>query len=350
VSKVPKSNSAKIPDDLLSLIRLLTERSCTEVYGTHQYKRRSAIQQASASLLHCLMIAQPSRSPVFELVKYFLCHGADLEARDVNGNTPLLYALYYMPQSELVAVAFALIQAGADIRAVNNHEEGCLHLLLRRLSACNNYEMGNENCRAFIGLICRLLEKCELTSSNIVGYTPLDAALSPTAWPLLCAALTENGTDIRDEILAIDDRSNIVQLEVDLQAEFAQLMAARSFLSVKDPWSSIYATEKHCFLCDRHSDTKNRAAPFDEFFSMIVDELGSSIHMVGCNHLIVGGECLFVREEDSSWILDYHPKKMNAEALRKRSLNRHMAYLLWRDEGLRSPVEFQQWAKEGMEN
>ena len=350
MSKFPKSTSAKIPEDLLSLIRLLTKLSCTEVYGTHQYKRRNAIQRASASLLHCLMIVQPSRSPVFELVKYFLCHGADLEARDVNGNTPLLYALYYMPQSELVAVAFALIQAGADIRAVNNHQEGCLHLLLRRLSACNNYEMGNENCRAFIGLICRLLEKCELTSSNIVGYTPLDAALSPTAWPLLCAALTENGTDVRDEILAIDDRSNIVQLEVDLQAGFAQLMARRSFLSIKDPWSSIYAIEKHCFLCDHHSETKGRAAPFDEFSSMIVDELGSSIHMVGCNHFIVGDECLCVRDEDSSWILDYHPNKMNAQALGKRSWNRHMAYLLWRDGGLRSPVEFQQWAKKGMGN
>ena len=127
-------------------------------------------------------------------------------------------------------------------------------------------------------------------------------------------------------------------------------MARRSFSNIKGPWSSIYVTEKHCFLCDHHSETNGRAEPFDEFFSMIADELESSIHIVGCNHFIAGGECLCVREEDSPWILDYHPNKMGGRKLRERSWNRHMAYLLWRDGGLRSPIEFQQWAIKGMEN
>jgi len=350
VSTLPGSTSAKVPDDLRSLIRLLIKQSSTEAYSTCRYKRRKSIQQAPASLLHCLMGRRPSRTPVLELVMLFLGQGFDdLDARDVNGNTPLLYALYYMRQSELVAVAFALIEAGADILAVNNHDEGALHLLFRRLSACNNYEMSIENYEALIRLINRLLEQCELTSSNIVGYTPLDAALSPTAWPLLCTALAETGNDVRDEILAIDDRSNIIQLDADLQEGFSQLWARREPSNTESPKiaNCEAATEQLCFLCDHRSETTKRGAPFDEFRSMLVDELGSSIHMVACNHFIVGGECLNVREEDSSCILDYHPDKMTPQAAGKRSWNRHMAYLLWRDGGLRSPVKFQEWAVGG---
>ena len=54
-----------------------------------------------------------------------------------------------------------------------------------------------------------------------------------------------------------------------------------------------------------------------------------------------------MREEDSSCILDYHPDKMTPQAAGKRSWNRHIAYLLWRDGGLRSPVEFQEWTVGG---
>lgn len=349
VSKLPGSTSAEVPKDLLSLIRLLIKQSSTEAYSTCQYKRRKSIQQAPASLLHCLMGRRPSRTSIFTLVKLFLNQGFDLDARDVNGNTPLLYALYYMPQSELVAVAFALIEAGADILAVNNYDEGALHLLFRRLSACNNYEMSSENYEALVRLIKRLLEQCEPTSRNIVGYTPLDAALSPTAWPLLCTALEDTGNDVRDEILAIDDRRKIIQLDADLQKGFSELLARRKPLNSESPKIANYeaSTEQLCVLCDHRSDTTKRGAPFDEFHSMLVDELGSSIHMVACNHSIAGGKCLEVRDEDSSCILDYHPDKMTPEAAGKRSLNRHMAYLLWRDRGLRSPVEFQEWAVGG---
>lgn len=128
---------------------------------------------------------------VLELVKLIIVESSfDLEARDINSNTPLLYALYYTPQIQLIEIVNTLINVGADVLAINKYGEGCLHLLLRRLSACNNYKMSSETASSLVDVLVKLLEQgCDPTLGNVVGYTPLDAALSPTAWTLLCSAL-----------------------------------------------------------------------------------------------------------------------------------------------------------------
>jgi len=55
---------------------------------------------------------------------------SDLETRDVNGNTLLLYASYYTPQIQLIKIVSTPIRAEADARVVNKYGEGCLHFLL----------------------------------------------------------------------------------------------------------------------------------------------------------------------------------------------------------------------------
>jgi hypothetical protein len=75
-----------------------------------------------------------------------------------------------------------LIKRNADIKAVNKYGEGSLHLMLRRLSACNNYNMSIESAEAMIEILVALLEKgCDPTLCNLVAFTPVDAAFSPTA-------------------------------------------------------------------------------------------------------------------------------------------------------------------------
>lgn len=78
------------------------------------------------------------------------------------------------------------------------------------------------------------------------------------------------------------------------------------------------STKKPCYLCGRRTDRRKRKAPFDEFDSQVVDEIGFGIHMVLYDHTDPG-ECLNVQAEDSCHFLDYQPNKMSADDARERS-------------------------------
>jgi hypothetical protein len=351
VGKLPRKphGDPKVAEDVLSLIRLLIKRRRTEVYGTCQYKRYRDTEHAPASLLHCTLARQNSSIPILELLKLILEEEFDLEARDVNGNTPLLYALYYTPHFELVEVVTTLIKAGAKVSAVNKYDEGSLHLLLRRLSACNTYNMSSEVESSLIKILVMLLGYCDPTLSNVVGYTPLDAAFSPTAWPLLCSALERAGENIRNVILALDRRSNIEQSDAEIEERFAHVVACSTWTTSRPSESKFTRTrytKEPCYLCGRRTEWRERKMPFDEFKSRVVDEIGFGIHMMLANHNHVG-ECLKVQETDSCHCLDYHPAEMSPEDAMERSWRRHVAYMLWREGKLSSPSESQRWAVGG---
>lgn len=350
VSNLPVHSygKANITEDVMILTERLLKKSQSEVYGRCQYKRRQTIEHGEASLLHCALRRQNCNIRILELVKLTLKSGIDLEARDINGNTPLLYALYYTPEFQLVEVANTLIGYGANLKAVNNYGEGCLHLLLRRLSACNNYNMCSETASSLIDILVVLLNNgCSPALSNIKEYTPIDAALSPTAWPLFCCALERAGKSI-NEILAIDctmqSDADIKEKSVDIVVRNAQTTSHQQGKG----YSGMY-TGQPCSLCGRHTDWKERQMPFDEFMSHVVEELGFGIHMKLFTHHDMS-ECLKVQEEDSCHSLDYHPGEMSLHGRRKRSLNRQVAYMMWREGILRTPLDCQRWAvrSEGM--
>jgi hypothetical protein len=271
-------------------------------------------------------------------------NGFDLEAPDVNDNTPLLNALYYMPEFQLVEVARTLIAAGADVAAVNKHGEGCLHMLLRRLSACNHYLMASETADSLVDILAVLLERgCSPILANTEGYTPLDAAMSPTAWTLLCRALEKVGGSMKKEILDLDDREGIVQTEAELEERFAEVTTHKTRTPPRPTEYSRLYTDQPCYLCGGHSYMELRQPPFNEFISRVVEELCFGIHMVLCWHEH-GEECLLIQEEDSCHFVDYCPNKMSRDVKRKRSWRRHVAYRMWHEGILRTPSDCQRWA------
>jgi hypothetical protein len=323
----------------MSLVHLLM-RHCRpeEVHLTYQYKRRRGIDLAPTGLLHCALSRNNSKIPILQLLNLILEKKFDLEARDINGNTPLMYALFYTPQPALFEVVSALLKAGAMTDTFNKHGEGCLHLLLRRLNACDNNEMDLKSKKATINILVKLLDKgCDPTSPNVVGYTPLDAALSPTAWSLLCSALEEVGKNVKQEIQKIDQMSDIMLTDADIEERLEYILERRDSVVLKlSHWtmpeiaSGQHFAEQLCYLCGCGTDLVKREVPFDEFRSVVVDELQTGIHMVWYNHQNFGDEeCLSVYEEDSSHFLDYCPSKMTCEGRKNRSWRRHIAYLLW---------------------
>lgn len=112
--------------NVMKIMNLLL-RYCetTDISGTLQYKRRNGIDRAPASLLHC---AIPRRQEAFiptlpSLFYWLVKRSTDLELTDKNGNTALLYSLFYYPA---VFTANVLMDAGADTRATNKYGENGL--------------------------------------------------------------------------------------------------------------------------------------------------------------------------------------------------------------------------------
>ncbi len=254
--------------------------------------------------------------------------------------------MYYTPESQLIEAVSTLIRAGANVHVFNKHGEGCLHLLLRRISACNNYKMSIETASSIVNVLLVLLEQgCDPTLGNIVGYTPIDAGMSPAAWTLLYSAIVAAKKDIKNEMLAIDINSGIVQSDTEIEKNYAEVLGRISRTAPRQPAKEYRRlhTDAPCYLCARHGDSCERVVPFDEFKSPVVEELGLSIHMMFCKHKD-SDECLRVQEEDSSHCLDYHPKTMSPDRKRERSWMRHVAYTMWRDDILRAPWDCQRWA------
>lgn len=335
---------------MLSLVRLLMKRCKSEGYGTSEYKRGHGIEQSQTGLFHCALKRQNFNIHIRELIKLILENGFDLEARDINGNTPILYALYYIPIFQFVEVVNTFIKAGADVGVLNNYGEGSLHLMLRRLSACNNHNMPSSLAESLIEILVTLLEKgCDPTLGNKVGYTPIDAAFSPVAWPLFCCALERVGRQMNEEILYLDDHYGIVQLNREVEAKFLDLMSeVRTLPDLPAEETSESYSNQPCYLCGGLNAIEDRHAPFDEFRSRVADELGFGVHMMLCSH-VHRDECQHIQQEDSCHFLDYRPHEMSREVLKERSWRRHVAYRMWREGFLRYPPDYQKWVVKAAE-
>jgi len=273
----------------------------------------------------------------------------DLEHADKNGNTALLYSLFYHPVLAVVQTATYWINAGADIHARNKYGEGPLHLLCRRLSACSIPNLSEDVQAGVVELLARLMRDkgCDPVQGSCFGYTPIDAAMTPVAWPLFCRALKQAGRDINDELKLLDFAAKVTWKPGELETLITEKVNEFISRRVKEYPSPIprrypennhahgegsgTATSTTCYLCGGQADESKRSEPFDEFFSDIVTELGQGVHMVKCNH-DDEQKCLQVHEEDSCYPLDYHPgvrEMMSAEKLRERSWRRHVAAGLW---------------------
>jgi hypothetical protein len=73
-------------------------------------KRRRTAEHAEAGLSHCVLSRLNCNIQILELIKLILENGFNPEERYVNGNTSLLYSMYYTPEFQLIDVVSTLIQ------------------------------------------------------------------------------------------------------------------------------------------------------------------------------------------------------------------------------------------------
>jgi len=312
----------------LGMVNLLLKYcSASEAFRHLRYKRRKGVEFAPASLLHCAIsrsgfITLPHPPVLFSRL---IRAGVDLELADKNGNTPLLYSLFYHP---LFTATSFLFDAGADLRATNKYGENGLHLLCRRLSACSVQQPEEYEKGRIISFLARLLQGgLDPVAGNEVGWTPIDAAMSPVAWAYLCKAMRQVGRNMRDEVRRLDLAVDIELSEAEIQKKLSETMEQASS-PAEDVNYSTPSDPGGCYLCNESLIRPlYRQPPFDEFYSKVARELDHHIHMMLYNHPCEG-ECLEVLEEDSCFTLDYFPAKMSQERLKERSWRRHVAAIL----------------------
>ena len=238
-------------EELLKILRLLIRYCDIDVCRVITYSQRDgAFTEALNGVLHnSLSVSAILAGHLFEKIQMLLQHGCELEEQDAQGSTPLLHALYFVPDPELVSITNLLLKAGANPFAVNHLGQGCLHHLLDRLSACTKYDTRVTEARAITDLLITLLKKgCSPHLQTNGGYTPSDYALSPTGWALWCNALRETGFNIATVLEQDDIDAGVSYSDSDEIGRLYNAALARKKQRLAEEPESITA-EIRCYRC-----------------------------------------------------------------------------------------------------
>jgi len=340
-------------DAILEGIRLFIEYCGVDVSKLLPYTGWAGGESvAVASLAHTALEEYLMNGiPVFEPMQLLLNHNCDLEARNFHGNTVLLAAVSLVSSDELVPVATALVNAGANPLAISPRGWSVLHGLLWRLSACNQYDMTGDEAEGVSKLLELLLQRgCNPIQPDADGCSPSDLALSPVCWSLWCGALERAGFSVASIVREDSILKCGTHLEIDIQSRFLQIkdVAPQPTPLPRDNDQSGNNDEndvtQKCYRCHRTTDWEPRCPPFDVFGSYLMRLPGRpSIHRFSPDHndgqpcldALGTGPCEHVNHQDG-------PVREHSLGL---SWRKQLAYELWRDGMLASPLQAYQWAK-----
>jgi hypothetical protein len=302
------------------LIRKLLKNNLENIHGDLQYKKKGSAMYADAPLIHFLLSWKKRDVEYHELLKLLVeFEPYRLNTPDINGNTALLYAVYYLPFTELVINANYLINHGADVCAENAYGENALHLLFRGLSACNYTGMDQTQTDAMVSLAADLITKgCDPGKQNLKGFTPFDAARAPVAWKIFHDAIAQAGKDIVEIMARVSASSGLGDAKKTGSASGGRRDETPLITPIRNTRPFPHAVSDTCYRCGCTKEQQQQGSsidvPFDEFSSAIVDELGVSLHLTLSNH-VPGETCLQIHREDSSKMLDYYPVEFSLERL-----------------------------------
>lgn len=163
-----RAGDERLLQNEFGLIRLLINQSdLDEVHRTSRFKRKKGPELAPVGLLHSVLRRRNFGFSADDLLELIIGNRVELETLGINGNTPLLHALFFTPTRKLLPIIKTFMKAGASFSAKNLYSEGCLQLLLRRLSACNMCDMPLADRESIICVVEIILrQKCGVAQEN----------------------------------------------------------------------------------------------------------------------------------------------------------------------------------------
>ncbi|KAL4898172.1 ankyrin repeat-containing domain protein [Aspergillus ambiguus] len=138
------------------------------------------------------------------LVDLLVCLGCDIEHRNANGLTPLLFNAI-VPRWHGTTILRALLQWGANPHATTNFGEGALHLAIA-FSGPGSLHSHAGATSLESRLVLLLQEGCDPSLRDVYGHTPSDFAMgSPKVWFQWCMAIEKTGTLDMESILDYEE-------------------------------------------------------------------------------------------------------------------------------------------------
>jgi hypothetical protein len=270
-----------------------------------------------------------------------------LDEPDGAGITKLHSVIRYMHFSQWSTTLRIFLAAGASPDIVRKSGRGLLHLILSPMGACNDYEMPNGLFQELVDLLVMLVAVygCDPLLADDGGMTPFDGSLAPVAWSVWCRALNQAGRNIEEDLNTLDVRMGVVHNEVFLAKKY---QAALDMIN-KDTGDWFYEddlqeqSDTPCRHCGKTRQWQLRRAPFDHYgtYRPVWGD-GSRYHYWSTNHLdssycsnvVTPGTCCAKEHKGSQG-----PPALRSSA--ELSWRRHVAYMLWRDGYLNTPLQAQ---------
>ncbi|GES60285.1 ankyrin repeat protein [Aspergillus terreus] len=143
-------------------------------------------------------------SEIQVLVDLLVCLGCDIEHRNADGLTPLLFNAI-VPRWHGVAILRALLQWGANPHATTNFGEGALHLAIAFSDPASLHGHGGANSLES-RLVLLLRAGCDPALRDVHGHSPSDFAMgSPKTWFQWCMAVERAGCLSMESMMDIED-------------------------------------------------------------------------------------------------------------------------------------------------
>jgi len=134
-----------VDNDLLDIVKLLIENGADVNMKLEKRKQMSLLMYTIEKYIS--NYNDPNDKNIPDMIKYLIDNNALINDRDIEGNTPLIYAL----KNRDSRTAHYLINGGADITNVNEKGESVLDIVngindFRHYNFDNIYGFGNSNC------------------------------------------------------------------------------------------------------------------------------------------------------------------------------------------------------------
>jgi len=357
--------------EVLNAIRLLIGYCGTELHGAVDFQHEQKIENRTVSILNCILSPDLAGAvDILEPMRLLIEDGCNVNEANPGGSSPLHRVLRALHDRELVPVTKALLEAGADPRAIEpGSQDGCLHKLLTRISACNRWVMSEAEQESVLELIVDLLQRgCDPCLINVGKRTPSDYALSPAAWPIWCSALCKAGYDVTAILQQDDTCKSIFQMglyDVDTETKIIQVSTEESMRapgqeSAPSP-ALTRAPREHtativrrlgdleqspvCFVCgSRGRQYSKRKAPFDFFGTYLLGPRNCMSHEFRFCHED-GTQCMNHYEENACTNTEHREGYKRKSMKEELSWRKKMALELWESGVLGKPTEVQRWAQ-----